>query len=114
MPTRSRPAACQPQPAVRGSTATVFKQVLRGRGLQRGRRQGARRLSELLALVDRNVVDGLVNLWGTIGRQVSNLQGAIDARVVDGAVNGVGAVAVRSGGRCGGCRLAAFSPTSSV
>ena len=51
----------------------------------------------MLSRIDRNVVDGIVNFWGTAGRAVSNVQGWIDTRIVDGAVNGVGALAVRAG-----------------
>jgi NADH-quinone oxidoreductase subunit L len=38
--------------------------------------------------IDRNIVDGLVNLVGAVGRALGFLAGAVDLRGVDGAVNG--------------------------
>ncbi len=86
-----------PDPTLRGIHRTVFNKYYVDEFYNAVFVQGARRLSELLSRVDRNVVDGIVNFWGTAGRAVSNVQGVIDARVVDGAVNGVGALAVRGG-----------------
>jgi NADH-quinone oxidoreductase subunit L len=55
-------------------------------------------LSALFARVDRDAIDGLVNLVGTAGRAFGRLQGWIDDRAVDGAVNFVGSTA-QLGGR---------------
>jgi NADH-quinone oxidoreductase subunit L len=86
-----------PNPTLRGIHRTVFNKYYVDEFYNAVFVNGARRLSELLSRIDRNVVDGIVNFWGTAGRAVSNVQGVIDARVVDGAVNGVGALAVRGG-----------------
>jgi len=82
---------------VRGVYRTVFNKYYVDEFYDRVFVRGARGLSDLLARLDRDVVDGLVNLWGTIGRVVADVQGAIDARVVDGAVNGIGAGSVHLG-----------------
>jgi NADH-quinone oxidoreductase subunit L len=86
-----------PDPVLRGIHRTVFNKYYVDEFYNAVFVQGARRLSELLSRLDRNVVDGIVNFWGTAGRAVSRVQGLIDARVVDGAVNGVGALAVLGG-----------------
>ncbi len=86
-----------PNPTLRGIHRTVFNKYYVDEFYDAVFVRGARRLSELLSRLDRNVVDGIVNFWGTAGRTVSNVQGLIDARVVDGAVNGVGALAVHGG-----------------
>ncbi|HOX26173.1 MAG TPA: NADH-quinone oxidoreductase subunit L [Candidatus Krumholzibacteria bacterium] len=85
------------RPAVRGVYRTVFNKYYVDEFYGRVFVRGTRQLSELLARVDRDVVDGLVNLWGSVGRVVSDVQGMIDAHVVDGAVNAIGAGSVRLG-----------------
>jgi len=86
-----------PDPALRGIHRTIFNKYYVDEFYNAVFVQGSRRLAELLSRIDRNVVDGIVNFWGTAGRAVSNVQGLIDTHVVDGAVNGVGALALRSG-----------------
>jgi NADH-quinone oxidoreductase subunit L len=54
-------------------------------------------LSGLLARLDQEIVDGLVNLVGTIGKLFGEIQGWIDYNLVDGAVNLVGGASVRAG-----------------
>jgi NADH-quinone oxidoreductase subunit L len=56
-------------------------------------------LSRVLAWVDSNIVDGVVNLAGFIGRMFGNLQGLIDRWFVDGLVNLVGDVILWAGAR---------------
>ena len=51
------------------------------------------------AWFDANVVDGLVNLLGTISRGCAWVSGAIDSYVVDGAVNGVADLILEGGRR---------------
>ncbi len=82
---------------VRGFHKTVFNKYYVDEFYNAVFVMGARRLSTLLSAIDRNVVDGIVNLWGTIGRTLSNWQGAIDRYVVDGAVNAVGSLVIQSG-----------------
>jgi NADH-quinone oxidoreductase subunit L len=59
-------------------------------------------LSLVLFSFDRNVVDGLVNLGGAIGRAFAYLSGLFDHYVVDGLVNGAADVL---GELAGGLRL---------
>jgi NADH-quinone oxidoreductase subunit L len=54
-------------------------------------------LSRGLALGDTRLLDGLVNLVGTIGRIFSALQGSIDRLFVDGLVNLVGGAVAAAG-----------------
>ena len=61
--------------------------------------KGSLVLSRALALWDSRVIDGLVNLAGTIGRAFSFLQGAIDRLFVDGLVELVGNVIQAAGTR---------------
>jgi hypothetical protein len=60
--------------------------------------RGFQQAAAAMAWFDANVVDGLVNLMGTISRACAWVGGAIDKYFVDGAVNGV-AWAVVEGGR---------------
>ena len=46
---------------------------------------------------DQNVIDGLVNFAGWLGRSVGYLDAAIDKYVVDGAVNGIADLAMNGG-----------------
>jgi NADH-quinone oxidoreductase subunit L len=54
-------------------------------------------LSRALAWWDTRVIDGIVNLCGTIGRLFGQLQGWIDFVFVDGLVNLVGSAITRAG-----------------
>ena len=60
--------------------------------------RAVRVLREVLYWIDQNLIDGLVNLMGFIGRSVAYVDSAIDTYLVDGAVNGVAAMTM-SGGR---------------
>jgi NADH-quinone oxidoreductase subunit L len=51
-----------------------------------------RGLARFLFAFDQRIIDGLVNLAGTVGRLVGTIDGIIDAVIVDGAVNGVAAL----------------------
>jgi NADH-quinone oxidoreductase subunit L len=57
----------------------------------------AARVAALLSWVDAHLVDGLVNLAGTITRGLAAIDGAIDTYLVDGAVNGVANVTIGLG-----------------
>ena len=61
--------------------------------------KGSLGLSRALAFWDTRVVDGLVNLAGTIGCAFSFLQGAIDRVFVDGMVELVGRAVQDAGAR---------------
>lgn len=52
--------------------------------------RGLLALNKTLAWFDFNIVDGLVNLVGAVGRLVSSVNGLFDRVVVDGLVNFVG------------------------
>jgi NADH-quinone oxidoreductase subunit L len=52
--------------------------------------KGTLGLRSLLFWMDRNIIDGAVNLVGTLGKGVGFLDGAFDKYVVDGLVNLVG------------------------
>jgi NADH-quinone oxidoreductase subunit L len=54
-------------------------------------------LSRAAYWVDQNVIDGLVNFAGTVGRGVAYVDAAIDKYVVDGAVNGLADLIVSGG-----------------
>jgi NADH-quinone oxidoreductase subunit L len=54
--------------------------------------------STILYWIDQNVIDGIVNFMGWVGRSVAYVDGAFDTYVVDGAVNGL-ADLIMNGGR---------------
>jgi NADH-quinone oxidoreductase subunit L len=54
-------------------------------------------LSRILYWLDQNLIDGLVNFMGFLGRSVAYLDSAIDRYVVDGAVNGIASLTWNSG-----------------
>jgi NADH-quinone oxidoreductase subunit L len=60
--------------------------------------RGFQAAASAMSWIDANIVDGIVNLTGTISRGVAWIGGAIDTYFVDGAVNGV-ADLVLAGGR---------------
>ncbi len=51
----------------------------------------------IIALIDKYLVDGMVNLAGWVTRQLADAVGLFDQRVVDGAVNGAAAMATSGG-----------------
>lgn len=55
--------------------------------------------SKVIAIFDKYVVDGIVNLVGLLTKIVSNINGWIDAHIVDGAVNGLSDVVQWGGGQ---------------
>jgi NADH-quinone oxidoreductase subunit L len=59
--------------------------------------KGALLIDQILYWIDQNVIDGLVNFMGFLGRSVAYLDAAIDKYIVDGAVNGVGRLTWNSG-----------------
>jgi NADH-quinone oxidoreductase subunit L len=61
--------------------------------------RGFERLADAFSWIDANVVDGLVNLMGTISRGAAWISGAIDTYLVDGAVNGVATLFLEGGRR---------------
>jgi NADH-quinone oxidoreductase subunit L len=50
---------------------------------------GSLLLARISYWIDQNVIDGLVNFMGFLGRSVAYVDGAIDTYLVDGAVNGI-------------------------
>jgi NADH-quinone oxidoreductase subunit L len=54
-------------------------------------------LARALAWFDTNLVDGIVNACGIVGRALGSLQGLIDRVFVDGLVNAVGDALIRAG-----------------
>jgi NADH-quinone oxidoreductase subunit L len=54
-------------------------------------------LARYFAWLDQHAVDGLVNLAGYVGRMCGELQGLIDRWLVDGLVNSVGDVLITAG-----------------
>jgi NADH-quinone oxidoreductase subunit L len=54
-------------------------------------------LSRVLYWIDQNMIDGLVNFMGVVGRTVAYVDAAFDTYVVDGAVNGLGNLVVNGG-----------------
>ncbi len=56
-------------------------------------------LKEICFWIDRNIIDGLVNLVGLIVRIFANIDGAIDKYLVDGLVNFTGFAVMESGRR---------------
>ena len=59
--------------------------------------RGSVMLSRALYWLDQNLIDGIVNLMGLIGRTVAYVDRVFDERVVDGAVNGLGRLTWNSG-----------------
>ncbi|MFL5376838.1 MAG: NADH-quinone oxidoreductase subunit L [Myxococcales bacterium] len=57
----------------------------------------SRWLSAVFYWIDQNVIDGIVNFMGFLGRSVAYLDAAIDKYVVDGAVNGLADLFMNSG-----------------
>jgi NADH-quinone oxidoreductase subunit L len=53
--------------------------------------------SRVLYWIDQNVIDGIVNFMGVLGRSVAYLDAAFDKYVVDGAVNGLADLLMNSG-----------------
>ena len=84
-------------PLVRGFYRVVFNKYYVDEAYQATFVRGSVGLSDLLARVDREVVDGVVNFAGTAGRFCSEIQGWIDQHIVDGAVNLVGSTSIRAG-----------------
>jgi len=60
--------------------------------------RGSVALGRIAYWIDQNIIDGLVNFFGWLGRSVGYIDAAIDKYVVDGAVNAV-ADATIGGGR---------------
>jgi len=54
-------------------------------------------VAALMSAIDKFLVDGVVNLSGTIVKLSSSVVGLFDSRVVDGAVNGAAAAATSGG-----------------
>jgi len=88
-----------PNPLVRGVHKTVFNKYYVDEAYQALFVDRSVQLARWLAWWDLQVIDGIVNLCGTIGRLFSLLQGWIDDRFVDGLVNRVGAIVTGAGRR---------------
>jgi NADH-quinone oxidoreductase subunit L len=59
--------------------------------------RGSLLFSRAMYWIDQNLIDGFVNLMGSLGRSVAYLDAAIDKYVVDGAVNGLASLTWNSG-----------------
>jgi NADH-quinone oxidoreductase subunit L len=59
--------------------------------------RGSLLLARIAYWIDQNLIDGLVNFMGLLGRSVAYLDASFDKYVVDGAVNGLGALTWNSG-----------------
>jgi NADH-quinone oxidoreductase subunit L len=59
--------------------------------------RGSLLLARIAYWIDQNLIDGLVNFMGALGRSVAYLDASFDKYVVDGAVNGLGALTWNSG-----------------
>ena len=59
--------------------------------------RGSIALSRALYWIDQNLIDGIVNLMGFLGRAVAYVDRVIDERIVDGAVNGLASLTWKSG-----------------
>jgi len=59
--------------------------------------RGSLTLARIAYWIDQNLIDGLVNFMGFLGRSVAYLDASFDKYVVDGAVNGLGALTWNSG-----------------
>jgi NADH-quinone oxidoreductase subunit L len=84
-------------PLVRGFHRVVYNKYYVDEAYQATFVNGTVGLSSLLAWIDREGVDGVVNLVGRIGRVLSTWQGLFDRYVVDGLVNLVGLVIIGAG-----------------
>jgi NADH-quinone oxidoreductase subunit L len=82
---------------VRGTYKTVFNKYYVDEAYQAVFVDRSVQLARWLAWWDSRVIDGIVNLCGTIGRVFSMLQGWIDNNIVDGLVNLVGGGVARGG-----------------
>lgn len=54
-------------------------------------------ISQMAGWFDLNIIDGLVNLMGTITRALAFISRLIDEYIVDGIVNGIAAIITASG-----------------
>jgi NADH-quinone oxidoreductase subunit L len=59
--------------------------------------RGSLVFSRILYWLDQNLIDGIVNFMGVIGRSVAYVDAAIDKYIVDGAVNGLASLTWNSG-----------------
>ena len=59
--------------------------------------RGSLLFSRAMYWLDQNLIDGLVNFMGLLGRSVAYVDGAIDKYIVDGAVNGLASLTWNSG-----------------
>ncbi len=60
--------------------------------------RGSLLFSRAMYWLDQNLIDGIVNFFGFVGRSLAYVDAAIDKYLVDGLVNGVGS-AIWNGGR---------------
>jgi len=86
-----------PNPLVRGVYRTVLNKYYVDEAYGAAVIRPGVRLARALAWWDVRVIDGIVNLVGSIGTLFGKLQGWIDFFFVDGLVNGVGALVTRAG-----------------
>jgi NADH-quinone oxidoreductase subunit L len=86
-----------PNPLVRGVHRTIFNKYYVDEAYRAAIIDRSLQLSRGLAWWDVRVIDGIVNLCGTIGRLFGSLQGWLDFFFVDGLVNSVGALVARAG-----------------
>ncbi len=82
---------------VRGAYRTVYNKYYVDELYDATVIKGSLGLANVFAWWDRNVIDGLVNLCGRIGRIASEIQGFIDRHFVDGLVNLIAAAVLRGG-----------------
>jgi NADH-quinone oxidoreductase subunit L len=59
--------------------------------------RGSLLFSRAMYWLDQNLIDGIVNFMGFLGRTVAYVDAAIDKYIVDGAVNGLADLTVNSG-----------------
>ncbi|MCA1825750.1 MAG: NADH-quinone oxidoreductase subunit L [Myxococcales bacterium] len=59
--------------------------------------RGSLIVARISYFIDQNLIDGLVNFMGFLGRAVAYLDAAIDTYIVDGAVNGLASLTWNSG-----------------
>ncbi|MBP6875328.1 MAG: NADH-quinone oxidoreductase subunit L [Candidatus Eisenbacteria bacterium] len=88
-----------PNPLVRGVHKTIFNKYYVDEAYQALFVNRALQLANGLSWWDAKIIDGIVNLVGTLGRAFSLVQGWIDDRFVDGLVNRVGAIVSGAGRR---------------
>jgi NADH-quinone oxidoreductase subunit L len=86
-----------PNPLIRGVHRLVYNKYYVDEIYDASFVKGSLKLSSLLSWWDRNVIDAVVNLCGTVGRAASRIQGHIDRYIVDGLVNLIAAVILRGG-----------------